>query len=235
MFARFCYALSWLLFAPLITLHELHAAETKVLGWRDLIPFSVIKAGAVLDKLGGELSAMPRAERTAFLMVARELAVRDKLAAGSHHDELTKSERKMLDKNLSADYPEALAYWGKVKRARAKVEALNAAVVGELDGQRIRMPGYVLPMEFEGVKVHEFLLVPFVGACIHVPPPPANQMVYVTAKKSFASAGLYAPVWVEGTLATQAATYSLSLVDGVAPVVAGYALEAIDIKPYGRQ
>ena len=55
----------------------------------------------------------------------------------------------------------------------------SAPVVGELDGQRIRLPGFVVPLDFEGTETSEFLLVPYFGACIHVPPPPSNQIVYV--------------------------------------------------------
>ena len=52
-----------------------------------------------------------------------------------------------------------------------------------LDGKTIRIPGYVLPLEFSGSKVTEFLLVPWVGACIHTPPPEPNQIVYVKARQ----------------------------------------------------
>jgi hypothetical protein len=55
-------------------------------------------------------------------------------------------------------------------------------VVAELDGKRVRIGGYVVPLDFESTTVKEFLLVPFVGACIHVPPPPANQIIYVKAE-----------------------------------------------------
>lgn len=64
--------------------------------------------------------------------------------------------------------------------------------------------GFVTPMGFEGSKITEFLLVPFVGACIHVPPPPANQIVYVVGFGAYrADGGLLYPVWVTGTLRAQ--------------------------------
>ncbi|MDX1626150.1 MAG: DUF3299 domain-containing protein [Wenzhouxiangellaceae bacterium] len=50
--------------------------------------------------------------------------------------------------------------------------------VGTLDGQRVRLPGFVVPVETdEEGRLTEFFLVPYFGACIHVPPPPANQIV----------------------------------------------------------
>ena len=106
------------------------------------------------------------------------------------------------------------------------------AVDPALDGTQVRIPGYVLPLEYEGTSVKEFLLVPYVGACIHVPPPPPNQMVFVTARASFEAEGLFAPVWVEGTLSTGGGAYDLTLVDGTARVDAGYALVATEVEPY---
>jgi hypothetical protein len=64
-----------------------------------------------------------------------------------------------------------------------------------------RMPGYVLPLEFSGSKVTEFLLVPWVGACIHTPPPEANQIVYVKADKPFDIRRTFDAVWVTGRIA----------------------------------
>jgi uncharacterized protein len=74
------------------------------------------------------------------------------------------------------------------------------AVVPELDGKRVRIGGYVVPLDFEATNVKEFLLVPFVGACIHVPPPPPNQIIYVKAAKGFDVAGSFDPVYVTGTI-----------------------------------
>ncbi len=74
------------------------------------------------------------------------------------------------------------------------------AVVTDLDGKRVRIGGYVVPLDFEATTVKEFLLVPFVGACIHVPPPPPNQIIYVKAAKGFDVAGSFDPVYVTGTL-----------------------------------
>jgi uncharacterized protein len=76
-------------------------------------------------------------------------------------------------------------------------------VVDELDGQVVRLPGFVVPFEFApGQRIREFLLVPYFGACIHLPPPPPNQIVYVTAENAVTLANLWSPVWVEGTLRT---------------------------------
>ena len=77
-----------------------------------------------------------------------------------------------------------------------------------LDGKRVRSPGFMVPLEDNRADVTEYLLVPNAQACIHAPPPPANQMVYVRMVNGPAKM-IYGPVWVEGTLrvASQAHQY----------------------------
>jgi hypothetical protein len=98
-------------------------------------------------------------------------------------------------------------------------------VVGELNGKRVKIGGYVVPLDFEATTIKEFLLVPFVGACIHVPPPPANQIVYVKTAQGFEIAGQFDPVWVTGTLKTEPAFTGLA--------DTGYSLdaEAVEARP----
>jgi hypothetical protein len=91
-------------------------------------------------------------------------------------------------------------------------------VVAELDGKRVRIGGYVVPLDFEATSIKEFLLVPFVGACIHVPPPPANQIIYVKAAGGFDVSGSFDPVRVTGTIKTETAFTGLA--------DAGYSIEA---------
>jgi uncharacterized protein len=100
----------------------------------------------------------------------------------------------------------------------------SAPVVAELDGQRVKLPGYVVPLDFDGTEVSEFLLVPYFGACIHVPPPPSNQIVYVKSGKPYTIDGMFTAVWVTGTLTTKPV---LNVVGD-----AGYTLTATKIEPF---
>lgn len=75
-----------------------------------------------------------------------------------------------------------------------------AAVVPSLDGKRVKIGGYVVPLDLDARTVKELLLVPFVGACIHVPPPPSNQVIHVMAQTAFKMRDLFDPVWVTGVL-----------------------------------
>ncbi|MET0408888.1 MAG: DUF3299 domain-containing protein [Hyphomicrobium sp.] len=92
------------------------------------------------------------------------------------------------------------------------------AVVAELNGQNVSIGGYVVPLDFDATTVKEFLLVPFVGACIHVPPPPANQIIYVKTDKGFEVGGQFDPVTVTGKINTTVAFTGLA--------DAGYTLDA---------
>lgn len=119
------------------------------------------------------------------------------------------------DDGTPAPPPTPEGRWMSVPRAKS---APPAPVVASLDGKRVHIGGYVVPLDFEATRISEFLLVPFVGACIHVPPPPANQIVFVKAQRAFEIKGTFDPVWVTGTLKVVPAF------TGIAD--AGYSLEA---------
>jgi len=68
-----------------------------------------------------------------------------------------------------------------------------------LNGKRVRLPGFIVPLEDFQERAKEFLLVPYYGACVHLPPPPPNQMVY-TSMQGETKLSWWEPVWVEGTL-----------------------------------
>ncbi len=99
-----------------------------------------------------------------------------------------------------------------------------AAVNGTLNGQQVRLAGYVLPLGTGGQKITEFLLVPWVGACIHTPPPPPNQMIHITVPGGMEPRGQFSPVWIEGTIEVKPASYDLFLVDGSMQVKVAYTM-----------
>ena len=70
----------------------------------------------------------------------------------------------------------------------------------KLNNKEVKIPGYIIPLEYEGMDVKTFLLVPYIGACIHVPPPPANQIVYVDTATAWESVDWWEPVYVTGTI-----------------------------------
>ncbi len=77
-------------------------------------------------------------------------------------------------------------------------------VVKELDGQTVRLPGYSVPFSFAAkAEVSEFLLVPYFGACLHNPPPPPNQTVYIKLDKPMPLKDIAQAVWIEGVITTK--------------------------------
>lgn len=95
-------------------------------------------------------------------------------------------------------------------------------IVPELNGKLVSIGGYVVPLDFENTTIREFLLVPFVGACIHVPPPPANQIIYVKSEKGIEITGQFDPVTVVGTMKTEPAFTGLA--------DAGYSISAQSVE-----
>lgn len=101
----------------------------------------------------------------------------------------------------------------------------NAPIVPELDGLNVKLPGYIVPLTIDdNSRATEFLLVPYFGACIHVPPPPSNQMVYVTSEGGVALGDMWQPYWIEGKLSV--ASFSSDMGD------TGYSADATQIYPY---
>ena len=76
-------------------------------------------------------------------------------------------------------------------------------VVKDLNGKHIRVPGYIVPFDFNADAEHkEFLLVPYFGACLHTPPPPPNQIILVKSETAAKIENISEPFWLEGTLKT---------------------------------
>ncbi len=89
----------------------------------------------------------------------------------------------------------------------AMVQEMSFAVNPQVNGMTVRIPGYVVPLDIDGQgQVTEFFLVPYYGACIHFPPPPPNQIIYVIPPKPFKLPTLTTPYWVTGQLKTSGKT-----------------------------
>lgn len=210
MLPRFQLAIAFLV----LTFLGAKTEAIREIKWQDLIP----PKPAITDPL----QKLQSDQQYQVVMIGR---VRDLQAEGSIADgdqETRKAEefrhkleREGLDVDRLLKQREAFL---------AAMEKWNEQLVDELDGQLIRMPGYLLPLEYTGTAVSEFLLVPFVGACIHVPPPPLNQIVFVHVDKPFRPKFIFTPVRVTGRISTKRTQKTLSFVDGSANVETGYFL-----------
>jgi len=97
--------------------------------------------------------------------------------------------------------------------------------IAGLDGQLVKLPGYIVPVEVgDDQTMSSFFLVPYFGACIHVPPPPPNQIVFVTLKEPIPMTQMYDAFWIEGTLRVRTVHKDLA--------AAAYTLEAHKVSLY---
>ncbi|CCQ12679.1 FIG003461: hypothetical protein [Pseudoalteromonas luteoviolacea B = ATCC 29581] len=101
---------------------------------------------------------------------------------------------------------------------------LNAPVVPELNDQNVTLPGFVVPLEGDSEVITEFLLVPYFGACIHVPPPPPNQIVHVKIKGGVPIDSLYDAISVTGVIKVE--TWKGDIAQ------TGYTMQATGVAPF---
>jgi len=215
------FAIICLLFAPLHTRPA--AAETaREITWDDLVPWSApipdpFDSLDTDDKIElGLISDIRQQIKLGYIDKSDDNA---KFA-----DELT---AKLTKKGLDIE-----ALLAKDAAFQEAVAAQGREIVSSLDGTLVRMPGYALPLEFSDKAVNKFLLVPYVGACIHSPTPPPNQLVVVNLQTPYKVENIFDPVWITGTLSAKATSEELSLVDGSARIETGYTMDGMRIAPY---
>ncbi len=122
-------------------------------------------------------------------------------------DLVPESERAHYD---PAPPPPAHDYLTGEASGLAAMQVMNFSVNQRLAEQEVRIPGFIVPLELDDAgKVTEFFLVPYFGACIHVPPPPPNQMVYVVMDRGISLDSMYAAYWITGKMATKSRTTAL--------------------------
>jgi hypothetical protein len=126
------------------------------------------------------------------------------------------SQSSPFDDNYNGDDP-AAGQWEQILQ--------SAKVKEEFNNTKVRIPGFIVPLEFDDEQnVTSFFLVPYFGACIHVPPPPPNQIIFVSGAKNLKADMIYSPFWIIGTISTQSMSHDLAN--------AAYSLKADVIEEY---
>ena len=201
------------------------ATSVKELNWDDLKP--VIEFDDPFEKLTPDQLFYLRT-------IARTRQLQDN---GKQISEAMIKETSQAEAVLAKDGVDIEGLFAKRIEVREMRRKRAESVVPDLDNASIVMPGFILPLEYAGTKVTEFLLVPWVGACIHAPPPPANQIVHVVVDKKMAreSKRLFEPVSVTGTLFTKRMSKSLFLKDGSSDINIGYSMQASMVEPYKKK
>jgi hypothetical protein len=120
---------------------------------------------------------------------------------------------------MSDGDPRAMEALDRMRKAWAE-----APIEPSLNGARIRIPGFIVPLDTERGQVKEFLLVPYFGACIHSPPPPANQIIHGFAAKPLKDVQMMSAVWISGTVETARSETEFGS--------SGYRMKAETVAPY---
>ena len=139
------------------------------------------------------IAAMPLASRVAFAKDYVELNWTDLIPEGQP------AIPPVIQELIQHDGPDT-----------SRQQPPSFGVRTDWNGETVRLPGFVVPIDYSGTGVTAFILVPFVGACVHVPPPPANQLVFVTTEKPDESSGLFEAVNVVGMFGTVSTSTQLA-------------------------
>lgn len=200
------------------------AAPVKTLVWEDLAP-------KFPDGLRNPLAAMGLYQQLELetILWARSLSEQERKSEDEKAslEDAAHFERTLLSQGVDVD-----KLLRQYKAWQKEVEERGQQLVPALNGKKVKLAGYLLPLEFSEEGQTEFLLVPYVGACIHAPVPPPNQIVFVEVKQPFKSEALFAAVWVTGTMRTKMSSKALNFVDGSADIPLGYTLSDGQIKIY---
>ncbi|MEG0966574.1 MAG: DUF3299 domain-containing protein [Pseudomonas sp.] len=142
---------------------------------------------------------------------------------------MPKSDQKALEAMPEIDHtsPEATGTFtekGGMKQAKGLPAVMySTKTVAAMNGKHIRLGGYPVPLETDAKGNSTlFFLVPYPGACIHVPPPPPNQLVLVRYPKGLKLDDIYTPLWVNGTLKVEKVNNDLA--------DAAYAMDAAKVR-----
>lgn len=193
------------------------AKGVQVIEWSDLIP----KAHKGANPLAG-LSEEEQNYIEWIIYLRQDLPPEPTEQTQEFFDELETAMPKLKKGGVDID--------AIIAERQAKETSINE----ELNGKNIRLAGYLLPLDMAGKQVKEFLLVPYMGACIHTPPPPPNQIVHATLQSGAVHpvSDMFRPVWVTGTLSAQSLQRDLFFVDGSSNIDIGYSVLAEKVEPY---
>jgi hypothetical protein len=163
------------------------------------------------DKIGETAADRAAAREAKAAQRAAEAKKRDEALAArgikriGWEDLMPEGEEERLAEMFQAQM--AMMYSGGITEGSAGDTAVQIGTfntVKELNGKKIRIPGYTVPFEYGAdAQIKEFLLVPYFGACLHAPPPPPNQTIFVMSEKPIKMKDLAQAVWIEGTIHTQ--------------------------------
>jgi hypothetical protein len=160
---------------------------------------ALLLAALGLAHAGAALAINPPAETRPATSSAARPAVAGKVLELDWEELVPKDARLKLDASPPAPIHDYLGEGGLPAQ-----QVMDFSVNQELNGLAVKLPGFIVPLDVgKNGLVSEFFLVPYFGACIHVPPPPPNQIVYVRMKSGIALDSIYEAYWITGKMRVQ--------------------------------
>jgi hypothetical protein len=190
--------------------------EYQILSWEDLKPYPKFKD--------------PFKKLSSYELY--KLGTLDKIERDKSEKDLTTESleiKKALEQWLTQrdiDYSYLLSIKDSIEdKRKEQLSGVNLT----LDGTKVKISGYLLPLNFQNEKANQFLLVPWVGACIHTPPPPKNQIVYIQTSSWIDAFALFEPVSVSGGIQILNSRNDLFLSDGTSQIESAYSMTEVQI------
>ncbi|MCY9827628.1 DUF3299 domain-containing protein [Vibrio chagasii] len=197
------------LFVSIVSFGSL-ASEPTELDWKDLRPVHA-QNQIVLPEINYQ----------------QKLTLQKIFTLSQYNDPKSNDELATLKETLKSDGLDADELLKLRSEYIADQQRASETVTQDFNGKKVRIPGFLVPIAFSAPLVAtEFLLVPTAGACIHMPPPPANQIVRVSYPEGYKVETVQYPVWVEGVISSQLTTDNVHLVDGDTDLTMGYDMNA---------
>jgi hypothetical protein len=198
------------------------AEPERVLEWPDLRPAVAAEVNPFTSMSDAQNEALRQ------IVLGRLMQARGLLDPDAAERSRVERTRELLAQGID---PDAVLAQREVLIAQRRAAAETG--VTALEGTNVRLGGFLLPAAMQGDQVTEFLLVPWIGACSHTPPPPPNQSVRVRPAQPYSMSRAYEPVWISGALRLRAQAKSVFVADGDLNVRSAYAIDdaVVDAAP----
>ncbi|GEM80346.1 DUF3299 domain-containing protein [Vibrio superstes] len=191
--------------------------SAQTLNWQDLVP-----------KIEAPTQSVPELSQTELQLFQDILAYRlaSERRTLSKEEQLGLSSRLEIAKEINLDVDRLTEI--RQSYLSAKERAMSTTV-SDLPIGEVTINGFLVPLQMDGMKTTQFLLVPTADACVHTPPPPINQIIVVDFKEGFELQSLDVPVSVSGTIHSKPSQLDVNFSDGNQAINSGYQISASDI------
>lgn len=217
--------MKFFLIVLLFGLTLLNAEEYKQIGWSDL-------QGKIPD-YDDPFKKLTK-DQLFYLSVYARVKEMQKISPKRVNEGMLKDAKNAEEilKKEGIDIVYLLSQRDAIKKLRTEAAS---SVNTDLNNSNISMSGFMLSLEFNQGKTNKFLLVPVVGACVHTPPPPINQIIYVETKTPIDAGTRFTAVTINGKIITQKMSNDLFLVDGTDKISSGYIVQTDNVSKFKKK